>query len=316
MRMVPEGRGGSFRITLSSSSLRRSDEVSWASLELGWTRKTAGETLGLGARSCTPEPGLLPSCDGSRMSSETETLRPIGPRDGCLSASCPVKSGRGASHGDSLISRWRSSFVMPAFSARSSSRFVMKSPKPRRVTIGGGGGFGGGASGGKKGKKGGGKKGEGAVRELSKVPASSEVVIAVAPGEAQLRALQAHCEASGMDKLVIVLNARLEAEGGVELRDARSAEMVRYFIDGGEGGFDTSFCFLTQPLGVGSSEGAAGGGDPTILYRKFPEGWVLARKPTVGPPREILTRDGPRPTMDELRQAIDGDKGLLGALLG
>ena len=37
----------------------------------------------------------------------------------------------------------------------------------------------------------------------------------------------------------------------------------------------------------------------------------------VGPPRELLTRDASkgRPSTDELKQAVEGDKGLLGALI-
>ena len=140
------------------------------------------------------------------------------------------------------------------------------------------------------------------------------------PSEAQLRALREFCEASGMDKLVIVLNARLDAAGGAE-GDAKTAEMVGFFEDGGEGGFETSFAFLTQPLGVNSaSEGAASDGDPLVLYRKFPQAWVLARKPAIGPPRTLLERDASegRPSADDMRAACEQEKGagLLGGLLG
>ena len=40
-----------------------------------------------------------------------------------------------------------------------------------------------------------------------------------------------------MDQLVIVLNARLDAAGGAE-GEPKSREIVRYFEDGGEGGFE------------------------------------------------------------------------------
>lgn len=147
---------------------------------------------------------------------------------------------------------------------------------------------------------------------VTDVPSDEEVVIAVAPGEAHLRLLQEHCEKSGMDKLVILLNARLESEGGAE-GVKKTEETIEYFEDGGEGGFMTSFIFNTQPLGVKSMKSKAAkeesGNDPVVLYRRYPQEWLLARKPQIGPPRTLLKRSGDegRPTLAELKEAVDAD---------
>ena len=75
-----------------------------------------------------------------------------------------------------------------------------------------------------------------------------------------------------MDKLVITLNARL---GEAEVSD----ESRRFFADGGGGGFETAYAFVTQPMGIGSK---AVEGDPLVLWRAFPGEWTFARKPTIG----------------------------------
>ena len=137
---------------------------------------------------------------------------------------------------------------------------------------------------------------------MTRVPASAEVVVVVAPTEPQLRALEPFCVESGMDKLVIVLNGRFHDKPTTSA--PLSPDMRAYFEDGGGGGFETVFCFLTQPLGgVGSK---APEGDPVVLWRAFPGEWVFARKPALGPPRRILERDGDdgRPRTDVLEEAI------------
>ena len=115
-----------------------------------------------------------------------------------------------------------------------------------------------------------------------------------------------------MDKLVIILNGRFhdaEQPGGI------SATSRSYFEDDGVGGFKSVFCFLTQPLGVGSKAPA---GDPVVLWRAFPGEWVLARKPAIGPPRKLLTRAGDdgRPRLPDLEEAIakEGEGGVLSGL--
>ena len=120
-----------------------------------------------------------------------------------------------------------------------------------------------------------------------------------------------------MDQLVIVLNARLDSAGGAE-GEPKSEGAKSFFRDAGDGGFETSFAFLTQPLGVASASSPAPEGDPLVLYRRFPEEWVFARKPLIGPPRTLLTRDAAdgRPSTDELRAAVEksDEGGLLGGI--
>ena len=174
----------------------------------------------------------------------------------------------------------------------------------------GGGGFGGSGSGSRKAKGKGKGKANSPPSPLTRVPAASEVVVAVAPGEVQLRLLREHCEASGLDKLVILLNARLEAEGEKTL-GTRS-----YFEDGGDGGFQTSYAFLTQPLGVATTAKAPKG-DPLVLWRAYPGEWVLARKPAIGAPRRLLTTAENRPPVAQLQAAAEAESpSLLGDLFG
>ena len=187
---------------------------------------------------------------------------------------------------------------------------------PAAASGGGGGGFGGGlgGGGGKGGKGGRGGKGGKAkappAPPLAKVPPSTEVVLVVAPGEAQLGALREFCEASGMEKLVVLLNARLDDDLVV------SAPTRGFFEEGGEGGFTTAFAFLTQPLGTAAGAPKELGGDPIVLYRPYPEEWVFARKPSIGPPRNLLVADA-RPDAPALQAALDGaESGLLGGLFG
>mmetsp|Transcript_121332 Transcript_121332/g.223317 ORF Transcript_121332/g.223317 Transcript_121332/m.223317 type:complete len:416 (+) Transcript_121332:95-1342(+) len=183
--------------------------------------------------------------------------------------------------------------------------------------FGGGGGFS--AGGGKKGKGKSKKKSGVSSGPMRSIPDSVEVVIAIAPDEEQLRVLKAFSEKSGMDKLVIILNARLDAQGGAEGL-AKPQELVEYFRDGGEGGFTTTFLFSTQPFGVakaGSPEAKTQKDDPVVLYRKYPEDWIFAKKPILGAPKILLKREASegRPSKDELREVLDNTKeGLLGNL--
>ena len=142
------------------------------------------------------------------------------------------------------------------------------------------------------------------------MPSNAEVVLVVSPGEAQLGELQRFCEDAGMDQLVIMLNARLYADAEAP------PSACEYFTDGGVGGFQTAFTFLTQPLGLSSKKPD---GDPLVLWRAYPGEWVFARKPAIGPPRTLLNRDGGdgRPSLDELNSAAEKDAGgLFGGMLG
>lgn len=175
---------------------------------------------------------------------------------------------------------------------------------------GGGGGFGGGATArsGKKGRAKGGSAKQ-ALRPLTRIPEGAEVVVAVAPLEAQLSVLRDYCDQSGMDKLVILLNPRLDTAG------EKSAASRAYFADGGDGGFETAYAFVTQPLGVESK--ATPDGDPLVLWRAYPGEWSLARKPTIGPPRALIVGED-RPSLAAMEEAVAAERsaGLLGNLFG
>ena len=177
---------------------------------------------------------------------------------------------------------------------------------------GGGGGFGGGAA-----SKGKGKGGKAKVKEmppLARVPEAAEVIVVVAPYEAQMSVLREFCESAGMEKLVILLNARLE-----DALDT-TAPSRRFFAHGGDGGFVTAYTFLTQPLGVKASEATPkSSGDPLVLWRSYPSEWVFARKPAIGAPRRLLERAGTdsRPSVDDMKAALEAEpSGMLGGLLG
>ena len=159
-------------------------------------------------------------------------------------------------------------------------------------------GFGGGGAAAKPKAKAKAKKGP---VPLAAVPADAEVVFAVAPGPKQMAALQEFCENSGMDRLVILLNARLQSNVAVP------AATRDYFV----GEFTQVYAFVTEPLAERAAEVAGGGGGelpPVVLWRAFPGEFVLAKKPAIGAPTELL-RSADRPSDDEMREAIAADSG-------
>ena len=158
-------------------------------------------------------------------------------------------------------------------------------------------GFGGGGAAAGEGE-GEGEEGAGAA---GGVPADAEVVFAVAPGQKQMAALQEFCENSGMDRLVILLNARLQSNVAVP------AATRDYFV----GEFTQVYAFVTEPLAERAAEVAGGGGGelpPVVLWRAFPGEFVLAKKPAIGAPTELL-RSADRPSDDEMREAIAAHSG-------
>ena len=179
-----------------------------------------------------------------------------------------------------------------------------KKPKPAKA---------GGSKGGKGGKaKGGGGFGAPApaaagskTTVLTRVPGNAEVIFAVSPGPLQLPAVRSFCDSFGMDRLVVLLNPRL-AEDGVD------GEMASYF-EAGE--FQTVVEYAIDPhkaAAPGPDEDADAEGDPVVLWRAFPEEWLLARKPKVGAPRELLS-GGERPTAAEMLAAVEGEASPGGA---
>merc|ERR1712216_261576 len=128
---------------------------------------------------------------------------------------------------------------------------------------------------------------------VTSVPKSADVIIAVAPDEVQLQALKDFSESSGLDKLVIILNARFEDKYSI------TDETRQYFQEGGRGDFMYTFAWNTQPLGLreGSEEGV-------VLWRSYPGNWVLALKPKIGSPEWLLESksDEGRPSREALSE--------------
>ena len=145
-------------------------------------------------------------------------------------------------------------------------------------------------------------------RALSAVPPATEVLFAVRPGPAQLDAIRAFSEASGMDRLVVLLNARV---------DTLPAEYAPFAES-----FTNAYTFVTDPTGAAAAaqkEGGGGGGAdaaPAVLWRAYPDEWVVATKPKLGPPKQVATLSS-RPSTETIDAAIEearGSGGLLDAV--
>lgn len=166
--------------------------------------------------------------------------------------------------------------------AANAPRTKSKSKTPKRGSSGGGG-FGSPA------RPRGGPKRDTAI---AAIPTDTEVTFVVNPGSLQLAAVREFCEDAGMDKLVILLNAR---------RDAMEAELR--FLDET---FVQVYCFVPQATAPNE--------DPSVLWRCYPHEWVYARKPKLGAPRPLLQGDE-RPTADEMAAARGGGVAQEGGVL-
>jgi Domain of unknown function (DUF1995) len=118
------------------------------------------------------------------------------------------------------------------------------------------------------------------------LPGNIEVALFVAPGPKELVQVEKICNAVGMGTLVILLNARLGT-----VTNYGSDQALALFRDE----FEPVFALTAAP-----QQEAPG----CLLYRSYPNPWVLARKPKVGPPRPILTQPA-RPTPDECQAAYN-----------
>lgn len=118
------------------------------------------------------------------------------------------------------------------------------------------------------------------------LPDNIEVALFVAPGDKELRQVERICEKVGMGTLVVLLNARLST-----VEDFASKEAEQLFTKE----FQPVFA-----LAAASQNEAPG----CLLYRSYPNPWVLARKPKVGPPKPILTQND-KPTGAESKQAYE-----------
>jgi hypothetical protein len=119
------------------------------------------------------------------------------------------------------------------------------------------------------------------------LPENTEVAIFVAPGPKELVIVERICEQVGMGTLVILLNARLST-----IDNFGTAAGTKLFTED----FETVFHLAAfQPQDVAPN---------CLVYRAYPGRWVLARKPSVGPPKSILVTDV-RPMANEGQQAYE-----------
>jgi len=134
-----------------------------------------------------------------------------------------------------------------------------------------------------------------------RLPDGCEVALFVAPGPKDLIAVRRICDEVGMGTLVIILNARLlDYDTGTDndvVADNRNAKPLseegdKFFQEE----FESVFHLSAAPQG-----GAPG----CLMHRSFPNGWILARKPKVGPPKTFASFEA-RPTREECRVAYEG----------
>lgn len=104
------------------------------------------------------------------------------------------------------------------------------------------------------------------------LPPNTEVALFVAPGPKELVVIEKICKQAGMGTLVVLLNARLD-----KVTNFGTPEAEKLFRK------DFEFVFS---LAAAPQEEAPG----CLMYRAYPGDWVLARKPTVGAPKTILTQ--------------------------
>lgn len=119
------------------------------------------------------------------------------------------------------------------------------------------------------------------------LPSNTEVALFVAPGPKELVIVEQVCAKVGMATLVIVLNGRLS-----RITNFGTLESQKLF----QHDFEPVFCLSAAP------QAEAPG---CLLYRAYPNDWILARKPKVGQPKPILTLPL-RPSTEDCRKAYEG----------
>lgn len=148
---------------------------------------------------------------------------------------------------------------------------------------------------GKKGKK---KKAKGFAAKMAEemeeesissgpfnLPKDTEVALFVAPGPKELIVIERICNEVGMGCVVILLNARLS------LIDKYASDDARKLFEG----FETIWSLTAAP-----QEDTPG----CLLHRAYPGSWVLARKPSVGPPKTIASKEGVKFSREECKEAF------------
>jgi Domain of unknown function (DUF1995) len=125
------------------------------------------------------------------------------------------------------------------------------------------------------------------------LPGNIEVALFVAPGPKELIQVEKICSAVGMGTLVILLNARL---GAITNNNNYGSEKAQTLF---QDEFETVFALTAAPQQEAPN---------CLLYRSYPNPWVLARKPKVGPPKPIplpKPSSTSRPTPDECQTAYN-----------
>ena len=118
------------------------------------------------------------------------------------------------------------------------------------------------------------------------LPSNIEVALFVAPGVKELIQVEKICETAGMGTLVILLNARLSSIPKFVSDDAQ-----KLFQED----FESVFHLAAAPQQEAPN---------CLLFRAYPNQWVLARKPKVGPPKPILSQTT-KPTPQECQSAFE-----------
>lgn len=126
---------------------------------------------------------------------------------------------------------------------------------------------------------------EGASSGPFNLPQDTEVALFVAPGPKELIAIERICNEVGMGTCVILLNARLS------LIDKYASDDARKLFEG----FEPIWSLSAAP-----QEDAPG----CLMHRSYPGKWILARKPAVGPPKTIATKEGAKFTGEECKEAF------------
>ena len=118
------------------------------------------------------------------------------------------------------------------------------------------------------------------------LPPNTEVALFVAPGPKELIAIEKICETVGMGTLVVLLNARLN-----KISNFGTEATEEFFTRE----FEPIFSLAAAPQEEAPN---------CLLYRSYPGNWLLARKPSVGRPKTILSQEG-KPTEEECQRAFD-----------
>ncbi len=131
------------------------------------------------------------------------------------------------------------------------------------------------------------KGGFGKKRESVAHASNVDVLLVVSPTADQLNRVKVLSEKWGLDKLILLLNASTK---GAPVDVAR-------FVDEE---FEPVYCYRPNP-----HPKWAGG----VLFRKYPDDWVLCRQPPVGFLKQMLCSPE-RPSLDEISEALkkEGEK--------